>query len=83
MLQHHSSSRGAPELLGEQGNSRAGNTGLRLAMLLPTITRKKKYPSLKPGLKSLCLKTSGNRPSISTEKVVKRQQSPHVQMKGF
>lgn len=34
--------RGAPEFLGDQSNSRAGNTGLRLTGLLPTVTWKKK-----------------------------------------
>lgn len=40
-------SRGAPEFLGEQSSSRAGNAGLGVAELLPTVTRKKKQPSSK------------------------------------
>lgn len=34
--------RGAPEFLGEQSSSRAGNSGLGLAVLQPTVTQKKK-----------------------------------------
>lgn len=34
-------SRGAREPLGELGNSRAGNAGLQLAIVLPTVTMKK------------------------------------------
>lgn len=75
---------GAQKLLGELGNSRAGNAGLQLALVLPSITVKKKPRTSPTQNLSACLwKSAGAGQESPLKGDVKRQQRQHKQMKGF